>query len=82
MRQPRGNYSLGQVICFMYLFGQRLTRDLHFQDHYEHEVPVQIYDDKQHKDIGFIQAYSHHFIKVNNTFYNRTMYTFISRPGY
>jgi hypothetical protein len=45
-------------------------------------VPVQIYLDRMHKDIGYVQRYTHSFIKVNSTYYNRGLYTFISRPGY
>ncbi len=66
----------------MYVNGQELTRDRHFQDHILHEVPIQIYYEKMHDDIGFIEKISPDYIKVNNTFYNRELYTFISRPGY
>ncbi|MEI7027677.1 hypothetical protein [Paenibacillus sp. y28] len=66
----------------MYRNGQNLTEDLHFQDHLEHEVPIQIYLGVNHKDIGFVEQYSGIFIKVNNTFYRRDYFTFISRPGY
>ncbi|MBO9605905.1 MAG: hypothetical protein J7639_08145 [Paenibacillaceae bacterium] len=66
----------------MYSFGQHLTDDLHFSDHMKHQVPVQIYYDNAHKDVGFVETYTPMFIKVNNTFYNRTHYTFVSRPGY
>ncbi|WP_010279390.1 hypothetical protein [Paenibacillus senegalensis] len=66
----------------MYQFGQPLTRDQHFKDHYEHQVPVQIYMGEQHQDIGYVQSYSSRFIKINGTFYSRSLYTFISRPGY
>lgn len=66
----------------MYLNGQQLTEDRHFQDHIIHEVPVQIYLDKNHNDIGFVEKVSSHYVKMNNTFYSRNIYTFISRPGY
>jgi sRNA-binding regulator protein Hfq len=66
----------------MYTFGQKLTIDLHFQDHIEHQVPVQIYLNSGHKDIGFVEGFSDHFIEMNQTFYNRNMYIFVSRPGY
>jgi len=66
----------------MYDNGQTLTQDLHFQDHLEACVPVQVYYQNSHKDIGFIEYYTTHFIKVNNIFYNRFLYTFISRAGY
>lgn len=66
----------------MYDNGQKLTHDHHFQDHVDASVPVQVYYQTAHKDIGFVEVYSTHFIKVNNTFYNRTLHDFISRPGY
>ncbi|MFS0836376.1 hypothetical protein [Paenibacillus sp. 1P03SA] len=66
----------------MYDNGQQLYQDDHFQDHLEAEVPVQVYYLNSHKDIGFVYHYSSHFIKINNTFYNRGMFTFVSRPGY
>jgi len=66
----------------MYQNGQSLSSDHHFQDHIEASIPVQVYYQNLHKDIGFIDVYSPHFIKINNTFYNRTMHVFISRPGY
>ncbi|WP_409343888.1 hypothetical protein [Paenibacillus sp. MBLB4367] len=65
-----------------YVFGQKLTQDTHFRDHVQHEIPVQVYDGRQHIDIGMVESYSEHFIKINNTAYNRNMYTYISRPGY
>jgi hypothetical protein len=66
----------------MYDFGQSLTLDLHFRDHMEHGVPVQIYRNRNHADIGFIQEYTDYYIKMNGTFYNRRDYLFLSRPGY
>jgi hypothetical protein len=62
--------------------GKLLMHDSHFQDHLEALVPVQVYYQNKHKDIGFVEYYTSNFIKVNNTFYNRFLYTFISRPGY
>ncbi|GAB2715763.1 hypothetical protein ACFQWB_16955 [Paenibacillus thermoaerophilus] len=66
----------------MYTNGQRLYDDKHFMDHLDHEVPIQIYLDGKHKDIGFVERVSEHFVRVNNTYYNRSMYWFVSRPGY
>ncbi|HEX7057834.1 MAG TPA: hypothetical protein VF260_11670 [Bacilli bacterium] len=66
----------------MYVNGQVLTNDDHFQDHILHEVPIQIYLDKQHSDIGFVENISPHYVKINGTFYNRALFTFVSRPGY
>jgi hypothetical protein len=66
----------------MYVNGQRLSDDRHFQDHLEQEVPVQIYYESSHSDIGFVEAFCSQFVKVNNIFYNRHWFTFVSRPGY
>lgn len=66
----------------MYVNGQILTEDLQFQDHIDHEVPIQIYKNNHHNDIGFVEQVSSHYIKLNDTFYNRSHFTFISRPGY
>ncbi len=66
----------------MYDNGQRIDADSHFQDHMDHEVPIQILIDQEHADIGFIEKYCPNFIVVNNTFYKRSSFTFISRPGY
>lgn len=66
----------------MYQNGQPLFEDSHFQDHFAAYIPVQVYYQGMHKDIGFVEYYTSYFIQVNNTFYNRHLYTFISRPGY
>lgn len=66
----------------MYSNGEKLTEDLHFQDHIDYFVPIQIYIEQQHSDIGFIEKYCSSYVKVNDTFYNRDAYVFISRPGY
>ena len=66
----------------MYLNGQQLSLDLHFQDHADASIPVQVYYQNLYKDIGFIEIYNVHFVKVNNTFYNRKTHVFVSRPGY
>lgn len=66
----------------MYSFGQTLTGDTQFCDHIEHEIPVQIYEDRNHTDIGYIDGYSDQFVKVNQISYCRKQFTFISRPGY
>jgi hypothetical protein len=66
----------------VYLFGQTITGDGQFYDHIEHEIPIQIYWESHHTDIGFIDGYSDHFVKVNKTYYNRKQFTFVSRPGY
>ncbi|MBW7477390.1 hypothetical protein K0T92_21970 [Paenibacillus oenotherae] len=66
----------------MYLNGQLIFDDTHFDDHRECHVPIQIYLQKEHSDIGFIEQYCSDYIKVNNIFYGRKEYTFVSRPGY
>lgn len=66
----------------MYKNGDQIREDKHMEDHLVCEVPVQIYLDNQHKDIGFIEQYCTQYIKVNNTLYSRTQYTIISRPGF
>ncbi|WP_223298917.1 hypothetical protein [Paenibacillus darwinianus] len=66
----------------IYINGQHLFEDRHFLDHIEHEVPIQIYCEREHSDIGFIEQFSADYVKVNNVFYNRDQFTFISRPGY
>lgn len=66
----------------MYLNGQQLTDDNHFQDHIEHEVPIQIYLEQKHDDSEFVEKISPDYIKVNDTFYSRRVFAFISRPSY
>jgi hypothetical protein len=66
----------------MYLNGQMLYDDRHFQDHMEMELPIQVYCKQKHSDIGFIDYYGKEFVKVNNIFYSRKQFTFVSRPGY
>jgi hypothetical protein len=66
----------------MYENGQLLTADLHFEDHLDRDVPVQIYRQTSHNDIGFVQEVSPDYVKVNDTFYRRDQFVFISRPGY
>jgi len=66
----------------MYKNGEELTRDEQFEDHLGRDVPVQIYRGNLHSDIGFVQAVLPDFIRVNDTFYRRDLFTFISRPGY
>ncbi|RTE08075.1 hypothetical protein EJQ19_19195 [Paenibacillus whitsoniae] len=66
----------------MYLNGEELTSDDHFQDHADSDIPVQVYYQNVHKDIGFIELYNRFFIKINHTYYNRNSHVFLSRPGY
>jgi hypothetical protein len=66
----------------MYENGQKLNADVHFLDHIEWGVPVQVYFQGVHRDIGYVEYYSEYFVKVNNTYYNRKFFEFVSRPGY
>ncbi|WP_166241192.1 hypothetical protein [Paenibacillus turpanensis] len=66
----------------MYSFGQALSENQHFYDHQEHQVPVQIYLNGEHVDIGFVTQITASYVRINDTFYHRSMYTFVSRPGY
>lgn len=66
----------------MYSNGEKLTHDLHFRDHMESIVPIQIYCNQKHSDIGFVEKFCPRYVKVNDTFYSRDTYIFISRPGY
>lgn len=66
----------------MYKNGQQLTHDRQFEDHIGRDVPVQIYRNRTHNDIGFVQEVLPDFIRVNDTFYRRDQFTFVSRPGY
>lgn len=66
----------------MYMNGQLIFDDRHFMDHMYSEVPIQVYHGRHHSDVGLIEYYGKDFVKVNNIFYNRKQFTFISRPGY
>ncbi|MEX2416472.1 MAG: hypothetical protein WD424_10040 [Paenibacillaceae bacterium] len=66
----------------MYKNGQLLTEDTQFTDHIELDVPIQIYRNNLHDDIGFVQDITSLYVKVNDTFYRRDQFHFISRPGY
>lgn len=59
-----------------------MTEDSQFRDHIEYRIPVQVYLDRRHQDIGFIEDFQAPFIRINNTIYNLDYYTFVSRPGY
>ena len=66
----------------IYVNGQRLHEDRHFLDHIVHEVPIQIYLGREHQDIGFVEQFSTSHVRVNHIDYDRSRFTFISRPGY
>lgn len=66
----------------MYYNGEKLTDDIHFQDHLEEFIPIQVYLEHQHSDIGFIKKFCSTYVKINETYYHRDAYVFISRPGY
>lgn len=76
------NALIDKVVDNVYMNGQQLYDNQHFEDHIRHAVPVQIYLDREHSDIGFIEHYCPDYVKVNNVFYRRSQFTFISRPGY
>lgn len=65
-----------------YANGQKLTKDKHFQDHIDAQVPIQVYDKQIHQDIGMVQSFCKQFVQVNQVLYNRRRFQFISRPGY
>jgi hypothetical protein len=71
-----------EVPSFMYVNGQALSEDQHFLDHIEQKVPVQVYFEELHQDIGYVNELSGHFIRVNGTLYNRELFQFVSRPGF
>lgn len=62
--------------------GERLTHLRHFQYHIQYSVPVAIYRDKAFVDIGVLTAFDESFVELQGTLYNRSLFTFISRPGY
>ncbi|MFD2671542.1 hypothetical protein [Marinicrinis sediminis] len=66
----------------LYYNGQALTEDIHFEDHIEHAVPIQIYEENAHYDIGFVERYDGSHVIVNQTRYPRSRFHFVSRPGY
>lgn len=72
----------GKVQKAMYENGQPLSDDKQFKDHIGRDIPIQVYSSNAHHDIGFVKEISPDFVKVNNTFYRRDRYVFVSRPGY
>ncbi len=66
----------------MYHNGETLTKDHHFRDHIDHSVPIQVYWQDTHQDIGFIDEFSEKFVRIHRMIYMREHFTFISRPGY
>ncbi|MGN7765789.1 hypothetical protein [Paenibacillus sp. 22594] len=62
--------------------GDILTLQRHFQYHIQHAVPVEVYRGNVHVDIGMVTAVDEGFVELQGTLYNRTLFTFISRPGY
>jgi len=66
----------------MYQNGQPLTEDAHFNDHIGRDIPVQIYLQGTHNDIGFVQEVMLDYVKINEVFYRRDQFIFLSRPGY
>nr|WP_138496099.1 hypothetical protein [Paenibacillus pinistramenti] len=66
----------------MSTFGSELIHDFHFEKHLKQSVPVQVYFEGIHEQIGLITAYDSYFVEVEGTLFNRKLFTFISRPGY
>jgi ribosome maturation factor RimP len=66
----------------MYENGQPLTEDVHFTDHIGHDIPVQIYLMDTHNEIGHVQEVLKDYIKINDCYYRRDLFRFLSRPGY
>ncbi|MRN57217.1 hypothetical protein [Paenibacillus monticola] len=62
--------------------GEILTLQRHFQYHIQNAVPVEIYLDNVHIDIGILTAVDESFVELQGTLYNRGLFIFISRPGY
>lgn len=65
-----------------YYNGQPLFEDRHFADHIWHQVPVQVYLDREHREIGFIERFCDQYVQIEGTLFPRTRFTFLSRPGY
>ncbi|MCD1260373.1 hypothetical protein B5M42_016290 [Paenibacillus athensensis] len=63
----------------MYTNKPFLYRDAHFQHHLEASVPVLIYLEETEIGSGLIVSYNATFIKIGDTYYNRLMYTFVSK---
>lgn len=63
-------------------FGQLLTLNRHFHQHQLHSTPVQVFRQGIHVDIGTISSFDKHFVEIQKTLYNRSLYTFVSAPGY
>jgi len=63
-----------------YINGQLIYEDRHFKDHMLAGVPVQVFLGSMHGDIGYIEYYGRDFVKVNNYFYCRKQFSFVSRP--
>lgn len=66
----------------LYWNGQQLYEDQHLMDHIDSDVPVQVYCNGEHSEIGFIEQFCADYVKINNVFYSRKQFTFVSRPGY
>ncbi|AIQ66249.1 MULTISPECIES: hypothetical protein [Paenibacillus] len=62
--------------------GEILTLLRHFQYHIQNAVPVEVYRGSVHVDIGMVTAVDEGFVELQGTLYNRSLFTFISRPGY
>lgn len=63
-------------------FGEELSEDSHFQNHLDCGIPVQVYYNGKHADIGLVESVTSQYVKINDIYYARHLFTFISRPGY
>lgn len=64
--------------------GDILVYDNHFLHHLKQLVPVQVLDQTTgaHVGIGLITRFNKYFVEIDHTLYNRSRFTFVSRPGY
>lgn len=66
----------------MLAFGSELTLDVHFRQHLQHHIPVQVYLDGKYAGIGRVTGYDASFVEIGGILYNRSAFSFVSRPGY
>ncbi len=62
--------------------GEPLTLHRHFQYHLQYAIPVEVYCGDVHVDIGVLTAVDASFAELQGTLYSRSLFTFISRPGF
>ncbi|SEU31481.1 hypothetical protein [Paenibacillus sp. NFR01] len=62
--------------------GVTLTHQRHFQYHIQFAVPVEVYRNNEFVAIGVMTAADDSFVELEGTLFNRSLFTFFSRPGY